>query len=106
VFFELNGQPRTVKVAQKGLESKGRVHLKAEEGNVNHAAAPMPGLVVSVSVTAGQKVEVGDPLVSIEAMKMETVIHAGRSGVVKEIVTPVGTQVEAKDLLVVLTNPE
>ena len=102
VFFELNGQPRIVKVIQRGLESKVRAHPKAEEGNPAHVAAPMPGLVVSVNVRQGQTVEKGDPLVSIEAMKMETAIHAEYRGVVREIITPVGTQVDAKDLLMVL----
>ena len=62
----------------------------------------MPGLVVNVLVNPGQKVEKGDQLISIEAMKMETGIHAERDGVIKQIVAPVGTQVDTKDLLMVL----
>ncbi|TCO81775.1 pyruvate carboxylase [Plasticicumulans lactativorans] len=103
VFFELNGQQRTVRVVQKGMESKLKVHLKAEDGNPHHVAAPMPGLVVSVAVRPGLKVERGDALLSIEAMKMETVIRAERAGTVKDVHVAVGSQVDAKDLMVVLS---
>lgn len=100
LFFELNGQPRTVIVTDAGVTATAVANRKAEEGNPAHVAAPMPGLVVSVSVKPGQKVERGDALVSIEAMKMETVLRAERGGTVREVVASVGTQVEAHDLLV------
>ncbi|HXH03091.1 MAG TPA: pyruvate carboxylase, partial [Candidatus Competibacteraceae bacterium] len=102
VFFELNGQPRIVKVTVKGMESKVKAHPKADDGNPDHVAAPMPGMVVSVAVSPGQKVEKGDALLSIEAMKMETVIRAEREATVSQVVIGPGTRVEAKDLLVVL----
>ena len=60
----------------------------------------MPGLISTVAVEAGQKVQAGDVLLTIEAMKMETAIHAERDGVVATITAPVGTQVDAKDLIV------
>jgi pyruvate carboxylase len=58
---------------------------KAEAGNPNHVGAPMPGVVASVAVSAGQKVKQGDLLLTIEAMKMETGIHAERDAVVKAV---------------------
>jgi pyruvate carboxylase len=54
-----------------------------------------------VAVVAGQKVQAGDLLLTLEAMKMETALHAERDGVIERVVTPAGTQVDAKDLLVV-----
>lgn len=102
VFFELNGQPRTVKVQDKSLSSNARVHRKADETNAGHVAAPMPGLVVSLSVAAGETVEAGDQILTIEAMKMESTLYADTGGTVSEIVTSAGTRVEAKDLLVVI----
>ncbi|MDP3135226.1 MAG: pyruvate carboxylase, partial [Burkholderiaceae bacterium] len=69
VFFELNGQPRVIRVAQAGA-SVVRSRPKAEEGNARHIAAPMPGMVVTVAVKPGQKVSKGGALLSIEAMKM------------------------------------
>ena len=101
-FFELNGQPRTVRVADRNAAAAGMALPKAEEGNPGHVGAPMPGMVVKVFFGAGEAVEEGDVLVAIEAMKMETVIRAERGGVVSEIVAPAGTTVDTKDLLVVL----
>jgi len=102
LFFELNGQPRTISVADKSVNVTAVANRKAEEGNPLHVPAPMPGLVVSVSAKAGQTVKKGDALVALEAMKMETVIRAERDGEVKAIPISVGTQVEAHDLLVEL----
>ncbi|MSP51653.1 MAG: pyruvate carboxylase [Alphaproteobacteria bacterium] len=102
VFFELNGQPRTVSIADRKLAATIAVHRKAEDGNANHVAAPMPGLVARVGVKAGDRVKAGDLLLTIEAMKMETAIHADKAAKVVEIVVPAGNRVEAKDLLVVL----
>ncbi|QHS08773.1 pyruvate carboxylase [Sinimarinibacterium sp. NLF-5-8] len=101
LFFELNGQPRTVKVDKAGAVPKIAVR-KAEDGNPAHIGAPMPGMVVAVAVKAGQKVKKGDPLLSIEAMKMETQIRAERDATVQEVVSARGVTVEAHDLLLVL----
>ena len=61
----------------------------------------MPGVVSTVSVAAGQKVQAGDVLLSIEAMKMETAIHAEKDAIVSEVLVKTGDQIDAKDLLVV-----
>jgi pyruvate carboxylase len=102
VFFELNGQPRAAKVPYHAAADALPERRRAEPGNDGHVAAPMPGMVASVSVTEGQRVSAGDMLLTIEAMKMETAIHAERDGVVQSIVAPHGTQVDAKDLLIEL----
>jgi pyruvate carboxylase len=106
VFFELNGQPREVKILDRAVAPSGPVRRKADEGDPSHVAAPMPGLVVSVSVAQGQEVVRGDRLCSIEAMKMETAVFAERAGVVAEVVAHAGEQVDTKDLLVVVTPRE
>ena len=100
LYFELNGQPRTVAVADKSVNASVVANRKAEEGNALHVAAPMPGLIVSIAAKAGQKVAKGDPLVALEAMKMETMIRAERDGTIRAVPLNVGTQVEAHDLLV------
>jgi pyruvate carboxylase len=102
VFFELNGQPRTVQVADNKVAPARPAQPKAEIGNPDHVPAPMPGLVVSIAVTEGQTVEKGDILLSLEAMKMETVIRAERPGTVTRIAVAPRQAVEMKDLLVVL----
>ena len=60
----------------------------------------MPGVISSVAVKDGQKVTAGDVLCSIEAMKMETAIHAEADGTVAEVLVRPGDQIDAKDLLV------
>jgi len=100
VFFELNGQPRTIKIIDRSMEATGTIQPKAEEGNAAHVGAPMPGLIVSVSVDVGQKVKAGDVLFAIEAMKMETAVHSERDGEVLNITAPVGSHVDTKDLVV------
>ena len=101
VFFELNGQPRIVKVPNRSAAAKVVARRKGEEGNETHVAAPMPGVVSTVAVKAGQEVKAGDVLLSIEAMKMETALHAERDGKIAEVLVSAGTPIDAKDLLVV-----
>jgi pyruvate carboxylase len=103
LFFELNGQPRVVRIDRAGAV-KLVTHPRAQDGNANHIGAPMPGMVVTVAVKPGQKVAKGDPLVSIEAMKMETMIRAECDAVIKQIHVKPGTVVSAKDLLCELAD--
>ncbi len=100
VYFELNGQPREVLVADKSLGGgTAKARVKAEPGNAKHIAAPMPGSVVAVAVGVGEDVAAGQKLATLEAMKMETTIYAERPGKVAEVLVRAGTQVEGGDLL-------
>jgi pyruvate carboxylase len=101
-FFELNGQPRSIRVPNRALKGKTAARPKAEDGNADHIGAPMPGSVASVRVQPGDKVRSGDLLVTIEAMKMETGLHADREASVKAVHASLGSQIEAKDLLIEL----
>ncbi|MFM2278451.1 MAG: pyruvate carboxylase, partial [Pseudomonadota bacterium] len=102
VFFELNGQPRRIKVPNRAHGAAGSaVRRKVELGNANQVGAPMPGVISQVAVAAGQEVKTGDVLLSIEAMKMETALHADRDGILAEVLVRTGDQIDAKDLLVV-----
>ncbi|MFY1710481.1 pyruvate carboxylase [Tritonibacter mobilis] len=102
VFFELNGQPRVIRVPNRLVKSSTAQRPKAEVGNANHIGAPMPGVVASIGVQVGQQVHEGDLLLTIEAMKMETGLHAERDAVVKAVHVQPGGQIDAKDLLVEL----
>ena len=102
VFFELNGQPRVIRVPNRLVKATTAQRPKAETGNANHIGAPMPGVVASVGAIVGQKVKAGDLLLTIEAMKMETGLHAERDAVVKTVHVTAGGQIDAKDLLVEL----
>lgn len=104
VFFELNGQPRSVRVADKKRTPIRQARPKANENNPLEVGAPMPGTVVSVAVSKGQKVSKGDQLLSIEAMKMETAVRAEADGEVLKIHVHSGDAVDAKDLLVTMAG--
>ncbi|MCL1628299.1 pyruvate carboxylase [Roseibaca sp. V10] len=100
VFFELNGQPRSVRIANREVAAKTAQRLKADASNPAHIGAPMPGAVATVAAKAGATVKAGDLLLTIEAMKMETGLHADRDAVVKAVHVQPGAQIEAKDLLI------
>jgi pyruvate carboxylase len=102
VFLELNGQPREVTVRDRSLEAKTEARPKADPNVPGHVGAPIPGAVTIVAVELNEKVEQGDKLLVMEAMKMQTTVSAPTAGkVVKKLVTP-GQQVDAKDLLLVI----
>jgi acetyl/propionyl-CoA carboxylase alpha subunit len=69
-------------------------------------SAPMPGLVVRVNVEVGDKVAPDDPLVVLEAMKMEHTVRAADAGIVTEVRVAVGQQVGAGDVVAVVTDPD
>jgi len=102
VFFELNGQPRVIRVPNRLVKATTVQRPKAETGNPNHIGAPMPGVVASVGAVVGASVKAGDLLLTIEAMKMETGLHAERNAVVKAVHVSAGGQIDAKDLLIEL----
>jgi len=101
LFFELNGQPRVIRVPDRSAANVAGRAEKADPTNDLHVAAPMPGSVASVAVSEGQKVAQGDLLLTLEAMKMETAITADRTGEIARVVARAGGQVDAKDLLIV-----
>jgi pyruvate carboxylase len=100
VFFELNGQPRTVRVPNRRAAVRKVKRPKAEAGNTAHLGAPMPGTVGSVAAKAGARVKRGDLLLTIEAMKMETGLNAERDAVIKAVHVAPADQIDAKDLLI------
>jgi len=102
VFFELNGQPRSIVVTDRSQVAKRPPQRKVEAGNTKHVGAPMPGTIATVKAIVGAKVSKGDLLLTMEAMKMETSVRAETDGTVAEVLAKPGLQVDAKDLLVVL----
>jgi pyruvate carboxylase len=102
VFFELNGQPRSVRITDRSRKATKPLRRRAELANDKHVAAPMPGVVATVHITAGSKVSKGEVLFTIEAMKMETAVRAERDGAVATLIAQVGESVDARDLLLEL----
>jgi pyruvate carboxylase len=102
VFFELNGQPRSVRVADHAVEGDLHRHPKADADNPHHVAASMPGKVNRVNVSKGDQVTKGQGILSLEAMKMEAAVYAPRDATIAEVLVEAGSVVAAGDLLVVL----
>ncbi|MBF0127299.1 MAG: biotin/lipoyl-binding protein, partial [Magnetococcales bacterium] len=102
VFFEINGQPRSITV-QDSVRAKQKIVMpKARDGDPNQIGAPIPGTVGAIAVVKGQKIARGDLLLTLEAMKMETALCANQEGVVAEVHVTVGAQVDTKDLLITI----
>jgi pyruvate carboxylase len=101
LFYELNGQPRTIRMARLGTAAAvGR--LKADKAIAGHVGAPIPGAVGRVAVLTGQVVQKGEPLLVLEAMKMETTVSAPAAGRIVRVHVAAGSIVEPQDLLLEL----
>jgi pyruvate carboxylase len=105
VFYELNGMPRECQVLDRAEAPKDlKTRQKGDSNDPSQAVAPMPGMVTEINVEVGEKVSEGDPIVTLEAMKMLTTISAGMDGTVTEIVVQKGEAVESDDLLAKLES--
>jgi pyruvate carboxylase len=103
-IFELNGYPRHVSVADKSAAKQVETRAKADPGNLLQIGAPMPGMIASMAVSIGHKVKEGDPILTLEAMKMFTTVTAPCNGTIADLSVAVGNTVEAKDLMVTLVK--
>ncbi|MBO9152175.1 biotin/lipoyl-containing protein [Chitinophaga sp. GCM10012297] len=75
---------------------------EAASRKINDIKAPMPGMVLKVLVSPGQAIQKGEPVLILEAMKMENVFKAAADAVVKEIKVSERTAVEKGEVLIVL----
>ena len=101
VMTTLNGQLRPVYVRDRSIAVESRQAEKADTSKPGQVAAPFSG-VVTVKAAVGDTVTAGQPVASIEAMKMEAAITSPVDGVVERLAIGETQQVEAGDLLVVI----
>lgn len=101
VNFEVNGGYRSVKVKNESVAKSMTVVRKpmADQSNPAHVGANIPGTVIKIVANEGDMVTEGQPLMVLEAMKMETNVLAPRSGKLLRILVETGTQVEAGELI-------
>ncbi|KAF3985127.1 hypothetical protein FT663_05264 [Candidozyma haemuli var. vulneris] len=97
VFFELNGEMRSVTIDDKTISIETKTRPKAAQPN--DVGAPMAGVVLEIRVKKDQEVKKGDPIAVLSAMKMEMVISAPVSGKVGEVLIKEGDSVDSADLI-------
>lgn len=99
--IKVNGSTYTVDLADSlDLLIKEMGFEVGTARQVNAIKAPMPGLVLEISVEVGQEVEEGDNLLILEAMKMENSFASPRAGIIKSIVVNKGQAVDKGQLLI------
>ena len=116
IRVEMDGVQRTFRIAQAGdqffvqtnessrVVTRSSRHPRSQSASGHESAyAPMPGQVLRVLVTVGQQVSAGDPLVILEAMKMEQTLRASAAGVVEAVLVKQGDVVAPGDTLVRIT---
>ncbi|SFR12912.1 pyruvate carboxylase [Lentzea waywayandensis] len=101
VMATMNGQLRPIQVRDRSVAADIPAAEKADRTNPNHVAAPFAG-VVTAAVAEGDRVDAGQTVATIEAMKMEAAITAPKAGVVQRLALRGAQQVEGGDLLIVL----
>ena len=99
VFFELNGQPRTIEILDRSFAKSSQTKIKADPNKQNQVGSPLPGQVSQIFIKNGNKVIKGDKVLIIEAMKMETLVSAERSGTINNMQVVSGDNIDSKDLL-------
>lgn len=99
VFFELNGQLRSILVKDTQAMKEMHFHPKALKDVKGQIGAPMPGKVIDVKVAAGAKVVKGQPLCVLSAMKMETVVTSPMEGTIRKVHVTKDMTLEGDDLI-------
>ena len=102
IYFELNGNARSVIVRDQSVVTGIVEREKADVSNPKHIGAPMPGKVLKLNVKPGAEVKGGDILIVTEAMKMETNIKAREAGKIAGVRCKEGDSVEKEDLLIIM----
>lgn len=110
VFFLLNGESRVVGIVDEKKEqvdstggagsAKVQKREKADPEDKGQIGAPMTGMVVEIKIKVGQDVKIGDALIVLSAMKMETVVTSTVKGKVKEVLASNNDSVNSGDLIV------
>jgi biotin carboxyl carrier protein len=98
--FKVNGNVYVVALKEKldlMLEKMGIANGSASK--INNVKAPMPGLIIDLKVKAGDVVKAGEPLLILEAMKMENILKSSREGVIKNVKVKKGESVEKGQVL-------
>lgn len=101
VLLKLNNKSATVKLQDKFDLLLEKLGMNTQKGNhAKEIKAPMPGLIFDIKVIEGEEVKKGDPVLILEAMKMENIIKSPGDGIVKTIKIKKGDSVEKNQVLI------
>ncbi len=99
--LKINNHLHTVEVKDKFDLLLEKLGMSSAAGSkVNNIKAPMPGLIIDIKIQAGDTVNINDPLLILEAMKMENVLKSPGEGIVKSVTVKKGDKVEKNQVLI------
>jgi pyruvate carboxylase len=99
--IRVNGQNIEVCIKDKYDELLEKLGMqKISTANIKEIKAPMPGLIVEIKVAEGTLVKAGEPLMILEAMKMENILKSPTEGIIKSIKIKKGDNVEKNQILI------
>jgi pyruvate carboxylase len=104
--FELNGAVREVEVLDASFGAKVKAREKADRNNPRQVGAPIPGVIGRIYVEEGDSVAANEPLFTIEAMKMETIVLAAMNGIIEKLYVGKGANVGQDELLATFYDGE
>ncbi|WP_026461728.1 acetyl-CoA carboxylase biotin carboxyl carrier protein subunit [Adhaeribacter aquaticus] len=100
-LIKINGNQYELNIKDRFDLLLEKMGMSVDEGiKINEVKAPMPGLIISIKVEPGQTVKKGDPILILEAMKMENIIKSPGDGIVKAIKVKLRDNVEKNQVLI------
>ncbi len=96
VIIEIKKQSKITEIIEKSLKAKGTV------SRANNVTSQIPGRVVKLSVSTGDTIKEGDPIVVLESMKMQVAIKSNKDGIVKDIKVKEGSTVSRNEVVAII----
>lgn len=98
---KVNGNISTIRIIKPAEKTAEKIGINKNTSlNVNTLKAPMPGLILEILVTKSVIVKKGDPIIILEAMKMENILTSPKDGVIKNIEVKTQQTVEKNNVLI------
>ncbi|HYG41088.1 MAG TPA: acetyl-CoA carboxylase biotin carboxyl carrier protein subunit [Cytophagales bacterium] len=100
-FIKINGNDYPIDIKDNSDILLNKLGINASLSNIAlDVKAPMPGLILDIFISEGSEIKKGDPLLILEAMKMENILKSPRDGIVKSVTISKGKSVEKNQILI------